>query len=83
MDLSCGARNAAPWRTARCIYRFGVELGGAEVAAAAHRLETDGALLVRPDGIVAWRTEAAAAEDPERTLERVLCRLLCRTPGAS
>jgi hypothetical protein len=65
------------------VYRFGVELGGAEVvAAAAHRLETDGALLVRPDGFVAWRTEAAA-EDPERTLERVLCRLLRRTPGAS
>jgi hypothetical protein len=38
----------------RCIYRFGVELGGDEVvAAAAHRLETDGALLVRPDGFVA------------------------------
>jgi putative polyketide hydroxylase len=64
VDLSCGARNAAPWRTARCIYRFGVELGGAEVVAApAHRLETDGGLLVRPDGFVAWRTEAAA-EDP-------------------
>jgi putative polyketide hydroxylase len=65
------------------IYHFDVELGGAEVAAtAAHRLETDGALLVRHDGFVAWRTEAAA-EDPERTLERVLCRLLRRTPGAS
>jgi hypothetical protein len=48
------------------IYRFGVELGHAEVAAAAHRLETDGALLVRPDGFVVWRTEAAA-EDPERS----------------
>jgi putative polyketide hydroxylase len=83
VDLGCGARNAAPWRTARCIYGFGVELGGAEVAAAAaHRLKTDGALLVRPDGFVAWRTEAAA-EDPERTLERVLWRLLCRKPGAS
>jgi putative polyketide hydroxylase len=64
------------------VYRFGVELGGAEVAAAVHRLETDGALLVRPDGFVAWRTEVAA-EDPERTLERVMCRLLCRTPGVS
>jgi hypothetical protein len=84
VDLGCGARNAAAWRTARCIYRFGVELGGAELAAAAaHRLETDGTLLVRPDGFVAWRTEAAAAEDPERTLERVLCRLLRRTPGVS
>jgi putative polyketide hydroxylase len=59
------------------IYRFRVELAGAEVvAAAAHRLETDGALLVRPNGFVAWRTDAAA-EDPERTLERFLCRLLC------
>jgi hypothetical protein len=29
------------------VYRFGVELGGAEAAAAAaHRLEMDGALLV-------------------------------------
>jgi hypothetical protein len=65
------------------IYRFDVKLGGAEVTAAAHRLETeDGALLVRPDGFVPWRTEAAA-EDLERTLQRVLCRLLCRTPGAS
>jgi hypothetical protein len=34
-------------------------------------------------GFVIWRTEAAAAEDPEGTLEGVLCRLLCRTPGAS
>jgi putative polyketide hydroxylase len=49
VDLGCGVRNAAAWRTARCIYRFGVELGSAEVAAAAHRLEMDGALLVRPD----------------------------------
>jgi putative polyketide hydroxylase len=47
VDLGCEARNAAAWRTARCIYRFGVELGGAEVAAAAaHCLGTDGALLV-------------------------------------
>jgi putative polyketide hydroxylase len=59
------------------VYRFGVGLAGDEVAAAAaHRLETDGALLVRPNGFVAWRTDAAA-EDPELTLERFLCRLLC------
>jgi hypothetical protein len=64
------------------VYRFDVELGGAEVAAAAHCLEMDGALLVRPDGFVAWHTEAAA-EGVERTLEPVLCRLLCRTPSAS
>jgi putative polyketide hydroxylase len=64
------------------VYRFGVKLGRAEVAAAAaHHLERNGALLVCPDGFVAWRTEAAA-EDRERTLERVLCRLLCRTHPA-
>jgi putative polyketide hydroxylase len=80
MDLSCGARDAAagvPLDVYR-LYRFGVELGGAKVAAAAHRLKTDGALLVRPDGFTAWYTEAAV-EDPERTLERVLCPLLRRT----
>jgi hypothetical protein len=66
------------------VSRFSVELGGADmVAAAAHRLKTDGALLVRPDGFVAWHTEAVAEEDPERTLERVLCPLLRRTLGPS
>jgi putative polyketide hydroxylase len=59
-------------------YRFGVELGGAE-GAAAYRLSTDGALLVRPDGFVAWRSEAAV-EEPERTLEHILSRILCRIP---
>jgi putative polyketide hydroxylase len=59
-------------------YRFGMELAGAE---GAHGIGTDGALLVRPDGFVAWRTEAAA-EDPERRLEQALARLLCRTTGA-
>jgi putative polyketide hydroxylase len=58
-------------------YCFGIELRSAEVAAA-HHLNMDGALLVRPDGFVAWRIECAV-EDPERTLERVLCSLLCRT----
>ncbi len=62
-------------------YRFGVELAGAG-GAAAHGIGTDGALLVRPDGFVGWRTETAE-EDPERTLERVLFHLLCRVPSAS
>ena len=55
-------------------YRFGIELVGVE-GATAHGIGTDGALLVRPDGFVAWRTEDAAKE-PERTLEHVLWRLL-------
>jgi putative polyketide hydroxylase len=57
-------------------YRFGAELAGAE-GAAAHGVGTDGALLVRPDGFVAWRAQAAA-EDPELTLEHALSRLLFR-----
>jgi putative polyketide hydroxylase len=61
-------------------YRFGVELVGAE-GATAHGIGTDGALLVRPDGFVAWRAEATA-EDTEHMLEQVLRRLLCRTPDA-
>jgi putative polyketide hydroxylase len=57
-------------------YRFGAELAGAE-GAAAHGVGTDGALLVRPDGFVASRAQAAA-EDPELTLEHALSRLLFR-----
>jgi len=82
--------NGAPWAAAAervvrrldvplDVYRFGVELEGAE-AAAAHGIGTEGALLVRPDGFVAWRAEALA-EGAERKLEQVLSRLLCRTPG--
>ncbi len=61
-------------------YRLGVELRGAEVAVE-HHLNSDGALLVRPDGFVAWRSEAAV-EDPELTLEQVLSHLLCMNPDA-
>jgi putative polyketide hydroxylase len=61
-------------------YRFGVELVGAE-GVATHEIGTDGALLVRPDGFVAWRTQAAV-EDSERKLEHVLSHILCRAPGA-
>jgi hypothetical protein len=38
--------------------------------------------LVRPDGFVAWRTEAAA-EDPDGELERALAQVLSRAPGGS
>lgn len=60
-------------------YRFGVELTGTE-GATRHGIGTDGALLVRPDGFVAWRTEAAM-ENSERELEQVLSHLLCWAPG--
>jgi putative polyketide hydroxylase len=60
-------------------YRFGVELAGAE-GTVAHGIAPDGSVLIRPDGFVAWRAEAAA-EDSERALEHVLSCLLCRATG--
>jgi putative polyketide hydroxylase len=37
----------------------------------------DGAVLVRPDGVVAWRT-TAAAEDPRTEVEQAMRLLLLR-----
>ena len=62
-------------------YRLGVELAGTDLAgtdlAAAHGLGADGALLVRPDGFVAWRSPAAVG-DPAAELDRVLRATLSR-----
>lgn len=42
----------------------------------------DGAVLLRPDGFVAWRSRAVTA-DPVSTLVQVLSQVLCRSnPGA-
>jgi putative polyketide hydroxylase len=57
-------------------YRFGAELG-VPAAAAAHGIGQDGALLVRPDGYVAWRSEGATSDahgEAERVLRAVLRR---------
>ncbi|MEU6933409.1 FAD-dependent monooxygenase [Streptomyces sp. NPDC046374] len=45
--------------------------------AALHGVTTDGAVLVRPDGFVAWRSEGAVA-DPEEALRQVLTAVLDR-----
>ena len=45
--------------------------------AGAHGVGADGAVLVRPDGFVAWRS-AGAVPDPEATLHEVLTTLLHR-----
>ena len=57
-------------------HRFGVDLDGSE-GAAAHGIGADGALLVRPDGFVAWRAAGADAE-PAVTLEAALRAVLNR-----
>jgi putative polyketide hydroxylase len=41
-------------------------------------IQADGALLMRPDGIVAWRSWESVPE-PEHVLEQVMMRVLCRT----
>ena len=43
-----------------------------------HGTTPEGAVLVRPDGFVAWRAEGRVA-DPEATLREVLASLLCRS----
>jgi putative polyketide hydroxylase len=57
-------------------YRFGCELESA-AGSEAHGIGSDGALLVRPDGFVAWRAETASA-DPARALRDVMAGVLGR-----
>jgi putative polyketide hydroxylase len=61
-------------------YRMGEELVPEEGAdwAAAHGTTREGAVLVRPDGFVAWRSEGPA-QDPESTLREVLTAVLARS----
>jgi putative polyketide hydroxylase len=47
---------------------------------AAYGIEPDGAVLVRPDGYVAWRSRSGVA-NPESTLREVFDRLLGRVPA--
>ncbi len=60
------------------VFTFGQELRDPENRfAGAYGVTATGAVLVRPDGFVAWRARAADG-DPRGTLERTLTRLLCR-----
>lgn len=58
-------------------------IGGSDIAdpdAAwlnAYELEPDGAVLVRPDGYVCWRSRSGTAE-PSKTLAEAIDRVLCR-----
>jgi hypothetical protein len=47
---------------------------------AAYGIEPDGAVLVRPDGYVAWRSKSGVS-NPEATLREVFDRLLGRVPA--
>jgi hypothetical protein len=59
-------------------YRLGVDLTGDIVSVlAGSGLGRDGALLVRPDGFIAWRCRGSVA-DPAGVLDAALSRALCR-----
>jgi putative polyketide hydroxylase len=45
-------------------------------------VSSEGAVLVRPDGFVAWRTSALAGT-PVAVLEQVLAHVLCRSAPPS
>jgi putative polyketide hydroxylase len=58
-----------------------VAVGGSELADVSgdwlrtYGIDADGAVLVRPDGHIAWRSTGAAA-DARATLEQVACGVL-------
>jgi putative polyketide hydroxylase len=76
-----------PWREAAQQLSFQLHIhslgenGLADVGGSwyeAFGVGTEGAVLIRPDGFVAWRS-VGSVDNPYATLERVLDRVLCRT----
>jgi hypothetical protein len=85
--LRAGASGEA-WRASAIgeADRLGVPLDGYVIGDAAsgfadaYGISQAGAVLVRPDGIVAWRAVDAEPE-PEVTVRRVLASVLCKEDG--
>ncbi|MFP1624787.1 FAD-dependent oxidoreductase [Streptomyces sp. 5K101] len=84
---AAGVDAAARLRVPLDVYRIG-EGAGADLVPetgvdwrAAHGTTGEGALLVRPDGFVAWRSPGSVP-DPEAMLSDVLETLLHRSPSA-
>ena len=50
---------------------------------ALYEIDADGAVLVRPDGHVAWRSRGGAGHDGAAVLSAALDAVLCRAPGGS
>ncbi|MFI6060880.1 FAD-dependent monooxygenase [Streptomyces sp. NPDC051286] len=65
------------------VYRIGGEFVADPAGhwASRYGVDADGAVLVRPDGFVAWRS-AGAADEPQARLEEVLAQVLDRAPHA-
>lgn len=88
--LLCGAEASGWARAAMAIaWRAGVPLAvhrvGADLLDAGRRWQAafgvgdSGAVLLRPDGFIAWRSQGAVSS-PADVLTDVLARVLCRTP---
>jgi hypothetical protein len=60
------------------VHQFGRDLTDVDSSwARLHGVDADGAVLVRPDGHIAWRSRRAVAR-PESALATVLNRVLAR-----
>jgi len=80
----CSAARASGLRLGIAVdaYRVGSQdgmIGGGPQFAEVYRLAVSAAMLIRPDGFIAWRAEAAGG-DLERTLSDILSRILFREP---
>lgn len=80
--LGAGQRLAARSHLPLACYRVSRDADGDLIAEDAdwgqkHGVAEDGAVLVRPDGFVAWRSETSV-DDPERVLAQVFDRVLAR-----
>jgi tetracenomycin A2 monooxygenase-dioxygenase len=79
--LDDGATVAAEFGVPLHTYRVGADLADPDGWLAGAGVSRTGALLVRPDGIVAWRS-AGADEDPAATLRDVLGQITGAIPAA-
>jgi len=62
-------------------WRIGRDIGDpADRFAAAHGIDSDGAILIRPDGFVAWRSKSSSPA-PRQALSTLLASLVCREGG--
>jgi putative polyketide hydroxylase len=76
-DAWCEAARALAERTGLALRVQGLALP--EAVGAAHGITAHGAVLIRPDGVVAWRSATAVA-DHRAGLAEALGHLLCRAP---
>jgi putative polyketide hydroxylase len=77
------AKSAAPAWPPLAAYTIGADTDVSDPDAkwlSAYEIEADGAVLIRPDGYVAWRSRSAAP-DPEATLRTAFEHMLGRVPA--